>query len=95
VVSLSFRGPGGAGMSELVLGVQAVTVNGVRYPVRTAGNAWDRDGGLGENRHKARWIGGSSETGRVLTSGSRINVPTGTLLAFSTDDPIRLKGYQR
>ncbi len=95
VVSLGFLGPGGAGMTELVLGVRAVTVNGVSYPVKTAGTAWDWDGGLEENRHTAKWVGGASETGPVLTSGRRISVPTGTLLAFHTDDPIRLKGYQR
>jgi hypothetical protein len=95
VLSLSFLGPGGAGMTELVLGVRAVTVNGVRYPVETAGNARDRNGGLERDRYTAKWIGGSSERGEVLTSGRRINVPVGTLLAFQTGNPIRLKGYQR
>ena len=31
VFSFGFLGPGGGGMSELVLGVRAVTVNGVTY----------------------------------------------------------------
>jgi hypothetical protein len=95
VQSLGFLGPGGAGMWELVLGLRTVTVNGVRYPVESAGNGWDRDGGLEDNRHTAKWIGGGGEAGPVLTSGRRINVPADTLLRFQTDDPIRLKGYQR
>lgn len=94
VVSISFLGPGGEGMTKLVLGVRALTVNGMRYPVETAGNGWDRDGGLEEDRFTAKWVGGGGED-RVLTSGRRIDVPTGTLLAFRTDDPIRLKSYQR
>jgi hypothetical protein len=94
VVSVSFLGPGGAGMTQLVLGIRSVTVNGMRYPVKTVGSAWDRDGGLDENRFAAKWVGGSGEAG-VTTSGRRISVPTATVLAFQTNDPIRLQGYQR
>ncbi len=94
VVSISFLGPGGQGMTELVLGVSGLTVNGVRYRVKTTGNAWDRDGGLEEARFTAKWVGGDGDD-RVVTSGRRIDVPAGTLLAFRTDDPIRLQGYQR
>ncbi len=82
-------------MWELVLGVRAVTINGVRYPVESAGNAWERDGGIEENGHTAKWVGGGGEAAQVLTSGRRINVPAETLLRFQTDDPIRLRGYQR
>ena len=56
VFSFRFLGPGGGGMSELVLGVRAVTVNGVTYPVETAEP--QRDGGLGANSHTrkmGRW----------------------------------------
>ena len=93
VFSFRFLGPGGGGMSELVLGVRAVTVNGVTYPVETAEP--QRDGGLGANSHTPKWVGGNGEVGRVLTRGRRINVPTGALLSFQTDEPIRLRGYHR
>ena len=94
VQSLGFLGPGGAGMWELVLGLRAVTVNGVRYPVESAGDAW-RDVGFKDNRDTAKWIGSGSEAGPVLTSGRRVDVPAETLLQFHIDDPIRLRGYQR
>jgi hypothetical protein len=95
VQSLGYLGPGGAGMWELVLGLRSVTINGVRYPVESVGNGWGRDGGIEDMRHTAKWIGGGSDAGAVLTSGNRINVPAEALLQFQTDDPIRLRGYQR
>lgn len=93
VRSLSYLGPGGAGMSELRLELSAVTVHGVRYSVDT-----DREplaGGLGLDNGAAKWIAGREASGRVLTRGRRINVPTNTVLAFQIEDPIRLRGYQR
>ena len=89
----SFLGPGGAGMSELVLGVRGITVNGVYYPVATQGG--EITGGLSDDIHNPESLGGGREDGRVRTTGSRINVPTGALLAFRTEDPIRLRGYGR
>jgi len=95
VQSVGYLGPGGAGMWELVLGLRAVTINGARYPVESVGDAWRRDVGIKDTRYVAKWIGGGSEAGRVLTSGRRIDVPTEALLQFHIDDPIRLRGYQR
>jgi len=93
VFSFGFLGPGGAGTTELVLGVRAVAVNGVSYPVQTAEP--ERDGGLAASSHTAKLVGGGGATDRVLTRGSRINVPTGTLLRFQSEHPIRLRGYRR
>ena len=45
VVRRFYLGPGGVGMTELTLAVQAVTVNGVRYPVKTARHTDGRDQG--------------------------------------------------
>jgi hypothetical protein len=95
VRSLGLLGPGGAGMWELVLGLREVTVNGVRYPVQSAGDAWGRNVGIEDHRHTAKWIGGGGDAGPVRTSGRRISVPAETVLQFQIDDPIRLKGYQR
>jgi hypothetical protein len=92
VFSFGFLGPGGAGMTELVLGLRAVTVNGVSYPVGSAEP--QRNGGLGASDHTAKPVGGSA-AGQVLTRGSRIRVPAGTLLRFQTEEPIRLRGYRR
>ena len=92
VYSFGFLGPGGGGMTELVLGVRALTVKGVGYPVETA--APTRGGGLSSG-HTAMWIGGAGEAHQVFTRGNRIRVPDGALLLFQTQDPIRLKGYQR
>jgi hypothetical protein len=92
VYSFGFLGPGGSGMTELVLGVRAVTVKGVSYPVETA--APPRDGGLSSGL-TPKWIGGAGKAHEVLTEGSRIRVPDGVLLLFQTLDPIRLKGYRR
>ena len=92
VYSFGFLGPGGAGMTELVLGVRAVAIKGVVYPAETA--APPRDGGLSSG-HTAEWIGGAGKAHQVLTRGNRIHVPDGALLLFRTRDPIRLKGYRR
>lgn len=92
VFSFGFLGPGGAGMTELVLGLRAVTVNGVSYPLETAEP--QRNGGLGASDHTAKWVGGTA-AGQVLTRGKRIHVPAGALLRFQTEEPIRLRGYRR
>jgi hypothetical protein len=95
VHSLSYLGPGGAGMTLLSLDIDAVTVIDVRYPVETRDEA-PGAGGIGVNRGAARWIGGSEEAARnVVTRGDRINVPADTLLAFEIEAPIRLRGYRR
>ena len=64
VRSLSYLGPGGAGMTELILELRAVTVKGVRYPVATV-SVPRAPAALGSNamppsgwaavRHKARF----------------------------------------
>lgn len=84
VRSFSFLGPGGVGMTELRLAALTVTVNGVRYPVETG----ETHEGLGANRT------GSGEGSQLMTRGGGINVPTGTLLTFRIEDPIRLRGYR-
>jgi hypothetical protein len=91
VRSLWYLGPGGVGMTELRLGVEAVTVDGVRYPVES-GTEKPNAGGIGLEGHSAKVIGETA--GEVLTSGSRINVPAETLLAFQIEDPIRLRSYR-
>lgn len=93
VFSFGYIGPGGAGMSELVLGVRDITVGGVSYPAKTAQP--QRNGGLGSTERTAKWVGGAGEPGQVLTRGSRIFVPNGAILSFQIIYPIRLKGYQR
>jgi hypothetical protein len=93
VLSFGYLGPGGAGMSELVLGVRDIAVNGLSYPAETAHP--QRNGGLGSTEHTAKWGGGAGEPGQVLTRGSRIYVPNGAILSFQIIYPIRLKGYQR
>jgi hypothetical protein len=92
VYSFGFLGPGGGGMTKLVLGVRALTVKGVSYPVETA--APPRDGGLSSG-YTPKWIGGAGEARQVLTEGNSIHVSEGALLLFQTLDPIRLKGYRR
>jgi hypothetical protein len=93
VRTLSYLGPGGAGMTELTIDVRSITVNGVRFPVETSGEP--NAGGLGVNRFTAKWVGGGEGQDQVLTSGRRIRVPAQTLLAFQIEEPIRLPGYQR
>jgi hypothetical protein len=92
VYSFGFLGPGGSGMTELVLGARAVTVKGMSYPVETA--APPRDGGPSSG-YTAKWIGGAGDAHQVFTRGNRIHVPDGALLLFQTLDPIWLKGYRR
>jgi hypothetical protein len=79
-------------MTELVLSLRAVTVNGVSYPLETAEP--QRNGGLGASDHTAKWVGGTA-AGQVLTRGKRIHVPAGALLRFQTEEPIWLRGYRR
>jgi hypothetical protein len=94
VHSLSYLGPGGAGMTLLTLDIAAVTVRDVRYPVETHDER-PGAGGIGVDRGAAKWAGGSQEEGSVVTRGHTINVPSDTLLAFEIYAPIRLRGYQR
>src|SRR5580700_883296 len=91
VRSLPYLGPGGVGMTELILELRSVTVKGLRYPVATASEA-PGAGGLGRARSGPRWVGGRAAQGEVLTSGSRIKVPARTLLAFQIAEPVRLTG---
>jgi hypothetical protein len=93
VRSLSYLGPGGAGMTELILEFRAVTVKGVRYPVATVSGP-PGAGGLGLDRNAPKWVGGRAPQGNVLTSGHRIKVPAKTLLAFRIVEPIRLTGFR-
>jgi hypothetical protein len=88
VSTLSYLGPGGAGLSELAVEVRSVTVNGMSYPVKTIGRPGA--GGLGVNRYVAKVAGGGEEADEVRTNGRNINVPAGTLLAFQVQEPIRI-----
>ena len=95
VRSVSYFGPGGEAMTILTLDMDAVVVRDVRYRVETA-NERPGFGGIGINRVGAKWIGGSEDGARrVFTRGQRIDVPTGTLLGFQLQAPLRLRGYQR
>jgi len=94
VRSLPYLGPGGVGMTELILELRGVTVNGVRYPVATASEK-PGAGGLGLGRNGPKRVGGRAAQGEVPTSGHRINVPAKTLLAFQIVEPIRLTGFRR
>ncbi len=94
VRSLPYLGPGGVGMTELILEVRAVTVKRIRYPVATASEN-PGAGGLGLERNGPKRVGGRAAQGEVLTSGPRINVPAKTLLAFQIVEPIRLTGFRR
>jgi hypothetical protein len=95
VRSLSYLGPGGAGMTLLTLDIDAITVMDVRYPVETREQT-PGAGGIDVNRGAARWIGGSEEAAdHVVTRGDSINVPADTLLEFQILAPIRLRGYRR
>lgn len=86
---VGFLGPGGAGTSELRLGVLAITVDGVDYPVATADEAGNGNSGLVTTREQG------VEARQVLTRGRRVYVPAETTLVFTTEDPIRLRGYRR
>ena len=94
VRSLPYLGPGGVGMTELILELRAVKVKGVRYPVATTSES-PGAGGLGLERNGPRWVGGRATEGEVLTNGPRIKVPAKTLLAFEIAEPIRLTGFRR
>ena len=94
VRSLSYLGPGGAGMRELILELRAVTVMGVRYPVATVSGP-PGAGGLALERNAPKWVRGRAAQGKILTSGPRIKVPAKTLLAFQIVEPIRLTGFRR
>lgn len=95
VHSLAYLGPGGVGMTSLILDVEAVTVRNVRYPVETHDER-PGAGGINVNRGAARWVGESGDSGsHVVTVGRDIDVPAGTLLAFRLQAPIRLRGYRR
>jgi hypothetical protein len=93
VRSVPYLGPGGVGMTELILELRAITVNGVRYPVAT-NLGRPGAGGLGLDQNAAKLVGGA-EAGEVLTNGRSIHVPARTLLAFQIEDPIRLGGFRR
>jgi hypothetical protein len=92
VRSFPYLGPGGVGMTSLTLSVKAITVKGMRYPVATVGDTLDA-GGIRAHEDAIRTIG--ADESAVETSGHRIRVPSNTLLAFRTEDPIRLNGYRR
>jgi hypothetical protein len=94
VRSLPYLGPGGVGMTDLMLEVRAVTVNGFRYPVETRSET-PGAGGIGLDREAAQWVDGDTTASAVVTAGRRINVPVDSLLAFRIDDPIRLTGFRR
>jgi hypothetical protein len=91
---LPYLGPGGAGTTELILELRAVTVKGVRYPVATVSGP-PGAGGLGLDRNAPKLVGGRAAGRKVLTSGPRINVPARTLLTFQIVEPIRLTGFRR
>jgi hypothetical protein len=92
VRSLPYLGPGGVGMTELILELRDVTVKGVRYPVATVSGP-PGAGGLGLDRNAPKLVGGRAAQGEVLMSGPRIKVPARTLLAFPIVEPIRLTGF--
>ncbi|HEY6341486.1 MAG TPA: hypothetical protein VIY49_08350 [Bryobacteraceae bacterium] len=94
VRSLPYLGPGGVGMTELMLEARAVTVKGFRYPVATASEK-PGAGGIGLDRDAPKWVAGDTAAHAVVTAGRRINVPVDSLLAFRIDDPIRLMGFRR
>ena len=95
VRSVSYLGPGGAGMTSLTLAIEAIVARDVRYALETEAGR-PGAGGIGINRGAAKWIGGSEEAARhVVTRGRRIHVPTGVLLGFRIQEPLRLRGYQR
>jgi hypothetical protein len=94
VRSVAWLNPGGVG-TLLTLDIHAITVRGVRYPVETDDKRPEVHG-VGVDRDSAMWIGGTADAVRgVITRGQSINVPTGILLAFTTQAPIRLQGFQR
>jgi hypothetical protein len=82
-------------MTSLTLAIEAIVATDVRYALETEAER-PGAGGIGVNRGAAKWIGGSEEAARhVVTRGQRIDVPTGILLGFQIQEPLRLRGYQR
>jgi len=94
VRSRSYLGPGGAGMTDLILAIKTLTVKGVIYPVATE-SAKPGPGGLGLDKDAPKQIGDSAAGNEAVTRGRRILVPARTVLAFQIADPIRLRGYRR
>jgi hypothetical protein len=62
VRSLPYLGPGGVGMTELILELRALTVKDVRYPIATASEP-SGAGGLGLERNGPKWVGGDAAKG--------------------------------
>jgi hypothetical protein len=89
---LPYYGPGGVGMTELALDIEAINIKGVFYPVGT-GVRPPLDGGLWARRYSAHWVGGTA-VAHFATYGARINVPANALLAFQIEDPIRLRDHR-
>jgi len=90
---LPYYGPGGVGMAELALDIETINIKGVSYLVGT-GVRPPLDGCLWARHYSAHWVGGAADA-HFATYGDRINVPPNALLAFSIEDPIRLRDYRR
>ena len=90
---LPYYGPGGVGMTELALDIEAINIKGVFYPVGTRVRQ-PLAGGLRMYRYSAHWVGGAA-VAHFATYGDRINVPANALLAFQIEDPIRLRDYRQ
>ena len=90
---LPYYGPGGVGMTELALDIEAINIKGVVYPVETSVRP-PLAGGLGAPAIRPHWVGGAA-VAHFATYGDRINVPANALLAFQIEDPIRLRDYRR
>jgi hypothetical protein len=89
---LPYYGPGGVGMTELALDIEAINIKGVCYPVGT-GVRPPSDGGLWARRYSAHWVGGTA-VAHFATYGDRINVPRQCTAGFHIEGPIRLRGYR-
>jgi len=87
---LPYYGPGGVGMTELALDIEAINIKGVFYPVGTRVRQPLAGGLRGADRYSAHWVGGAA-VAHFATYGDRINVPANALLAFRIEDPIRLR----
>jgi hypothetical protein len=90
---LPYLGPGGVGMTELALDIEAINIRGIFYPVGTRVRP-PLAGGLRARQHAAHWVGGAA-VAHFATYGDRINVPVNALLAFQIEDPIRLRDIRR
>ena len=91
---LPYYGPGGVGMTELALDIEAINIKGVFYPVGTSVRPPLAGGLRGADRYSAHWVGGAA-VAHFATYGDRINVPANALLAFQIEDPIRLRDYRQ